>query len=195
MRIFGLIHRFSRTFPAIKNTANSLCPNAFFCSNFKGSIFYFNYKTNFPTFYQHSQHFIKNHVLHPPSNCKMIFTFYNFTKFYSFSGFRNTLMFNQIKNLSTRTIRKLFKIWKQRRAKKRSNRISVTKKRPPHSSYCDNQNTIFEWKVFLQDIVFYISIFNRGVWRFYSRNFYELSPFEVPDFARDSYVGLLLFRR
>ena len=84
MRIFGLIHRFSRTFPAAKITANLLGPNAFFCLNFKGSIFYFNYKTSFLTFYQHFLQILQRLISFYISKCKILFTINNFTKFYSF---------------------------------------------------------------------------------------------------------------
>ncbi len=84
MRIFGLIHRFSGTFPASKITPNSLEPNALFRSNFKGSIFYFNYKTSFLTFYQHFLQILQSHISFYIFKCKILFTINNFTKFYSF---------------------------------------------------------------------------------------------------------------
>ena len=86
MRIFGLIHRFSGTFPASKITPNSLEPNALFRSNFKGSIFYFNYKTSFLTFYQHFLQILQSHISFYIFKCKILFTINNFTKFYNFSS-------------------------------------------------------------------------------------------------------------
>ena len=48
------------------------------------------------------------------------------------------------------------------------------------------------WKVFLQHIIYIISIFNIRCLGLISRNFYEIPPFEVPARAWDNWFSMFL---